>query len=217
MTMTNAIVPSSAIAISKTGLQVTRALTWDEWVAVGRRVDEVDVAIQWIIGDWINYGDKQYGEVYAQAVEFTRYDYHTLANFAYVSRAFEFSRRRENLTFSHHAAVAGLMHDMPQKAELLLDAAEAAIETEGRPLPVSWLDARVKELRGEQSENAETLPNAKMLNRIRRTIQREIDSLAIEALVSEDPRHDAIAGHLDRALTELDAAIAIIQDSNEQP
>lgn len=75
----------------------------------------------WWIGDALNYGEAKYGEKYAQAIEITGNELSTLTNNAYVCRAFEISRRRENLSFGHHAAAAGLP---PQEADRILLQAE---------------------------------------------------------------------------------------------
>ncbi len=77
-------------------------------------VNEVEVAITvrarlpWKIGDLLNYGEANYGERYAQALDERMVEYHTVQNWRWVCRAFEPSRRREALSWSHHEAVAAL-------------------------------------------------------------------------------------------------------------
>jgi hypothetical protein len=46
--------------------------------------------------------------MYSQALEATEYEYGTIANDKFISSKFEFSRRRENLSHSHHAEVASM-------------------------------------------------------------------------------------------------------------
>ena len=77
-------------------------------------------AVQWWVGDWINYGEKQYGEAYAQAIEVTGKEYQALADTAWVAGKVEFSLRNENLSFAHHREVASLG---PNAADTLLDTA----------------------------------------------------------------------------------------------
>lgn len=68
----------------------------------------VGKSIGFIIGDWINYGEKKWGEKYVEATRKTGLDYQTLANYAYVARKIDFSCRQEKLGFEHHAVVAKL-------------------------------------------------------------------------------------------------------------
>lgn len=95
---------------------------YDDWLEFGKKLWAVYRAIQWAIGDWINYGEAHYGEKYAQALDETEYSYGTLVNYAYVARAFDASRRRGKLSWSHHAAVRGIADISEQDA--LLDIAE---------------------------------------------------------------------------------------------
>ena len=80
-----------------------------EWEAQGRWLGSLSRASQWWVGDWVRFGAVKYGEKYAQAAELTGYDEHSLRNMAYVASRFaESSRRRDNLSFSHHAELAAL-------------------------------------------------------------------------------------------------------------
>jgi hypothetical protein len=79
-----------------------------EWSALGRRFGEIGRCSQWWLGDWINYGNARFGERYTRAVKLTGYDVQSLMNMVYVASRFEISRRRENLSWSHHATVASL-------------------------------------------------------------------------------------------------------------
>lgn len=73
------------------------------------------------VGDWLNYGERSYGETYAQALEETDYSYQGLADAKYVSGRIEISRRRENIPFSIHREVASLP---PEQQDRLLQEAE---------------------------------------------------------------------------------------------
>jgi hypothetical protein len=64
--------------------------------------------VGWWIGDWLRYGNATYGERYARAAKITGYDAQTLMNMVYVASQVEASRRRESLSWSHHAEVAAL-------------------------------------------------------------------------------------------------------------
>ena len=79
-----------------------------EWSAVGRRFGEIGRCSQWWLGDWIHYGNTKFGERYSRAVKLTGYDVQSLMNMVYVASRFDISRRRENLSWSHHATLAAL-------------------------------------------------------------------------------------------------------------
>lgn len=94
----------------------------DEWMDVGARVFAMGNGASWAIGDWYLYPERrnEYGEKYAEAILETRRSYSTLRNCVSIAKAFELSRRRDNLGWAHHAAVAAL--DEPQQ-EFFLDLA----------------------------------------------------------------------------------------------
>ncbi len=79
-----------------------------EWAEAGRRIGSVGRNIQWLLGDWIAYGNRKFGERYARASKISGYDPQTLMNMVYVATRFPTSRRRENLSWSHHEALAAL-------------------------------------------------------------------------------------------------------------
>ena len=97
-------------------------LTVADWVRQGRWLGSLGRGSGWWIGDWIRYGNARYGERYGRAAQATRYDVHSLRNMAYVSGRFDMPRRREALSFSHHAELASLP---VEDQELWLDRAEA--------------------------------------------------------------------------------------------
>jgi len=78
----------------------------DEWSAFGRRFGEIGRCSQWWLGDWIRYGNAKFGERYARAAKLTGYDVQSLMNMVYVASRFAIYRRRESLSWSHHATLA---------------------------------------------------------------------------------------------------------------
>jgi hypothetical protein len=94
-----------------------------DWIEQGRWLGAVGRASGWWIGDWVRYGNGRYGEKYEQAVRLTGYDCKSLMNMAYVAGRYEVSRRREILSFSHHAELAALS---PPDQDLWLDRVEAS-------------------------------------------------------------------------------------------
>jgi len=79
-----------------------------DWVSAGRNLGAMSRCSQWWLGDWIRYGNTKFGERYARAASITGYDAQTLMNMVYVASRFDISRRRENLSWSHHEALASL-------------------------------------------------------------------------------------------------------------
>lgn len=100
------------VTVNRTSLEMSSELSYDEWVILGQQLTEVGDSMAWWVGDWIRGGEKVYGSTYKQALEATPLTYETLMNYTSVARAFaEISRRRENLSFTHHAVVAALPAD----------------------------------------------------------------------------------------------------------
>lgn len=89
----------------------SREIERAEWVAVGRRLGGIVRCSQWWIGDWVSYGSARWGEKYTVAARITGYDVRSLRNMVWVASRFEPSRRRDDLTWSHHASVATLEID----------------------------------------------------------------------------------------------------------
>jgi N6-adenosine-specific RNA methylase IME4 len=75
---------------------------------VGNALKQMERSVMWWIGDWVNFGERRYGEKYAQALEATPYEYATLRDAAWVAGRIELSRRRDNLSWSHHRVAAAL-------------------------------------------------------------------------------------------------------------
>ena len=95
------------------GLRLPASLSFERWQALGRRIGSIANASSWWLADWAFYGEGSYGEKYKQAIAVTGLDYQTLRNYAWVAGRFDLSRRRDNLSFAHHAEVAAL----PEQAQ----------------------------------------------------------------------------------------------------
>jgi hypothetical protein len=84
----------------------TQELAHIQWLNVGRRLGAVSRCNKWWVGDWLQYGAARWGERYSEAAKVTGYDPKSLRNIAYVASRFAPSRRRDDLSWSHHAEVA---------------------------------------------------------------------------------------------------------------
>jgi hypothetical protein len=99
---------ANPVELTRVGWTPSANLGLAEWSAVGRRFGEIGRCSQWWLGDWIKYGNAKFGERYSRAMKLTGYDVQSLMNMVYVASRFEISRRRENLSWSHHATLAPL-------------------------------------------------------------------------------------------------------------
>src|SRR5918997_1429511 len=97
--------------VRRSGLSLPSEMTFDSWRELGSRVIHIANCSAWWLGDWIVYGEQSYGDRYEQAITDTSLRYQTLRNYAWVARRFPMSRRRDTLSFGHHAEVAGLPDD----------------------------------------------------------------------------------------------------------
>jgi hypothetical protein len=113
--MTPLAITDHRFQISPVGIEFRADLDFDTWNTLGEKLVPVGRAIGFIIGDWINYGNGRYGQMYEEALAKTGLTYQTLANYAYVARRVQFSCRQENLGFEHHAVVAKLKSPDDQK------------------------------------------------------------------------------------------------------
>lgn len=106
----------------KMGIEIIGNPSFEEWEQCGTVLGRVEKAVHWWIGDWLNWGEQTWGEMYAQAMDETGFDYSTIRNDKWVSSQIELSRRRDNLSWSHHQEIAALE---PGEQDRLLEQAEA--------------------------------------------------------------------------------------------
>jgi hypothetical protein len=111
----------SRATLSDVSWRAAEDMTFSDWLESGRRLGLMGRSAGWWIGDWLNYGNHAFGERYVRASRITGYDAQTLMNMAYVASRFEVSRRREKLSWSHHAEIAALE---PEEQERWLTRAE---------------------------------------------------------------------------------------------
>lgn len=105
----------------RVGLHLPAQLPYDRWQRVGRQLAVIADSSPWWLGDWLVYGETQYADRYKQALAQTSLDYQTLRNYAWVARSFPMSRRRDKLSFQHHAELVSLP---PEQQDYWLDCAE---------------------------------------------------------------------------------------------
>lgn len=96
---------------SARGMRFDRKMDVERFMEVGRTLAALDDAVQFWIGDFLVEAELR-GGLYEQACALFNRAPHTLINIASVCRQIEPSRRRDLLTFSHHAEVAKLDPDV---------------------------------------------------------------------------------------------------------
>lgn len=118
MTLTLALENSIEIGgtLTGTGWALSTELTQDQWRQAGAMLAKVEQSKQWWLGDWWNAGKWGDGQ---EACEQVGVEYQTAQNAGWVCRAFEISRRREILSFKHHAEVCAIPD--PAVQDRLLD------------------------------------------------------------------------------------------------
>lgn len=130
-----ALPPSTSLSLA-----LPKDLAFEQWQEIGRELCAREKVLNWWIGDWWAFGQHRYGERAKVAAEgiFGK-EFQTLANAGSICRSFESSRRREALSWSHHAEVAALP---TADADALLDRAEVEGLTK-RELRVAVLKRKV--------------------------------------------------------------------------
>jgi hypothetical protein len=99
---------NDTLILPKNGLHFSGQLSFEKWVWIGKQLSDLTSSSAWRLGDWLAYGESAYKGRYRDAVEQTSLDYQTLRNYAWVAKRFTLSRRRDALSFGHHAEVAVL-------------------------------------------------------------------------------------------------------------
>ncbi|MEU2608698.1 LmbU family transcriptional regulator [Streptomyces albus] len=92
-------------------MSISDGITFDSWSRLGDYVSVVANSSAWWLGDWLVYGQERFSNRYRRCIEESSLDYQTLRNYAWVARNVPLSRRRDGLSFQHHAEVASLPAD----------------------------------------------------------------------------------------------------------
>ena len=128
--MKSPILWGKGIIVGAVRLGLPADLDHARWCEIGTNLCHLERALAWWVGDWWAFGEHRYGA----RREITEHPgwlgpaYQSCANAAAVCRAFEISRRRETLSFSHHETVAALA---PAEQDRLLDQAERGRSGQG--------------------------------------------------------------------------------------
>jgi hypothetical protein len=100
--------PGGAVRLRRSGITFSGRLSLERWEELGQRLLALGDSVSWWIADWLVYGEDRFKDRYEEATRRTGLSYQTLRNYAWVARRFDLSRRRDTLSFGHHAEVAAL-------------------------------------------------------------------------------------------------------------
>lgn len=208
---------AGVLPIGLTGLEFTPssvrvtdpAMTYERIEEAIGRVRLARDATAWWIGDLLRFAESRYGEKYAQAMDATGLSYGRLANVVSTCERVAVDRRRDDLSFAHHEAVAAL--ESADQSEWLETAARS-----------SWSEAQLREALREaavlnpptrqtraaaspgHSEAAETVDTARNLSVVRETL--ELVGAALDGGENAGEIVDQLATKLPEALRALEEA-----------
>ena len=83
-------------------------MTYEEWEKIGQRFQQINGSINWWLGDWLNEGERRYGETYSQAVELTGHKIDHLIKCKQVAGSVKSWTRVQLLSWTHHRYIAHL-------------------------------------------------------------------------------------------------------------
>lgn len=97
-------------ALTPVALSLPADVTFDQYEAVGRMLGRIDTATKWWIGDWLLTGEQLFGEQAYQAIEALTPNISEDTRMRYINVAQRVppERRRPELSWSHHKAIAAL-------------------------------------------------------------------------------------------------------------
>jgi hypothetical protein len=107
------VIPDAEDVYGDTQLSLPDDLEFDAWENLGSTLIRFARSNAWWLGDWANYGERNYLEEYSQALdaEEHRKELHTVQNYKWVADAIPPERRRAELHWTHHEIVAAMTPD----------------------------------------------------------------------------------------------------------
>lgn len=132
-----------------------RVLSRDKWKQLGDLLFRFERSIQWLIGDWLAYGEENKWGEHEKIAKEMGYAKVTLFDYKYVASSVPFLVRQENLSFGHHKLVAG---KDPEEQQYWLEKASNGDYDEERKTSKPWSISRLrKEMTTSDSDDEETL------------------------------------------------------------
>ena len=101
--------PNTELTELPLGLSLSSGMEFSEYYVLGQKLAAVERLTPWYIGDYLVFGEKEYGEAnYVQAESLFKLSINTLKRYKQVAQVFPAPRRREQLSLEHHKAVVSL-------------------------------------------------------------------------------------------------------------
>ena len=176
-------------AITSSGIQFNEELSFEEWDNLGQKLAPVGKSIGFIIGDWINYGEKRWGDRYDEALERTGMAYQTLRQYAYVARQVHLSCRQDKLGFDHHVVVAKIKDSEEQRYWLDMAVKHKLGKRRLRKSINFGRLATEQEVAGDPYDKPHTT-YLSLLNKIRRWWQEQVEKAPVDQW--DDERRQAL-------------------------
>ncbi len=136
--------------VRRDGLVIEDGLSPDEWLSgvvepLKELIGTMEASARWWWGDALAYGERKYGQTYTQALEQSDYSYHSLRLSKMVSERIPLFRRRNNLSWNHHAEIATSVNDAEKREEWLDRASKEGMST-------SKLRTEIRRSKGEVND-----------------------------------------------------------------
>ena len=184
--------------VTDTSLVFTSEPTLETWGKIGEMLGKFDRWTPWAIGDWLIFGDS-YGEDASQYIEVTGVHPKTAANYAYVCSKVSHSRRRAELDFSHHEAVANLEPD---------DQTEFLDRAIGNSLTVSDLREMARAKRRGEPREPTAISADKLIRRLIQLVLKAREELTGMELGAFNAALEEVAFDSDSGIEAQEAAEA---------
>lgn len=155
--MARVIIDKAEYRMTDAGLEFLGIVHFEQWEALGDAIGRMNRGVRWALGDWFRYGEgrAEWGDKYTQAIGTTGMDYQTVANCRWVASRIDISRRRENLSWSHHETVARME---PDRQDSWLARAEAEGWTVAELRRMVAAEQPVPGERGRERKDVDTQP-----------------------------------------------------------
>lgn len=185
-TKTDALSIGAKYQTSAVGLVAKGKATYAQWEVALSVACGIAKSCPFWIGDLLNIGESTYGQMFSQAAGDTGFDPAYLANLKWVCSRVELSRRREQLSFSHHQEVAKL--EPPDQDKWLTLAVNN-----------KWTRAQLREaMRGQDEEGGEEDEGGDDLVEVMHDIETYLNTLG-----TDSERLAAVKG-LERRMKKLE-------------
>jgi hypothetical protein len=134
------------------GLELPDDLPQSEWEEFGFGLSGLTASMGWVIGDWINKGDRLYGQTYTQMAALTGYDEDSIKQFAFTAANVVRADRNPKVFFSQHRLVTDFK---PAEQRRLLAKFVSEGEKVGKPcLPKREAAELVRQEKHKKAEKA---------------------------------------------------------------